>query len=180
MEFAPPTDPPFSILDEPVLCGECNSGSRLANGLCLTGLLRGAPYDAAVGSETEAFKEALAAVKSRDGDWSIGDHEVLDEIARGGMGVIYRVRDPHSGRIVALKCLLAYQGDSDQALARFRREAETAARLDHPNIVPIYHVGETPDGSPFFTMKYATNGSLSHARGLLRQQPRQSVLLMAK
>ena len=105
--------------------------------------------------ETEAFKEALAAVKSRDGDWRIGDHEILDEIARGGMGVIYRAREPHSGRIVALKCILAYQGDSDQALARFRREAETAARLDHPNIVPIYHVGETADGSPFFTMKYA-------------------------
>jgi tetratricopeptide (TPR) repeat protein len=180
MEFAPPTDPPFSILDEPELCGECNSGSRLANGLCLNCLLRGALDDAAVGSETEAFKEALAAVKSRDGDWSIGDHEVLDEIARGGMGVIYRAREPDSGRIVALKCILAYQGDSDQALARFRREAETAARLDHPNIVPIYHVGETADGSPFFTMKYATNGSLLRVRGRLRQEPRQSVLLMAK
>ena len=180
MEIAPPTDPPFSILDEPELCGECNSGSRLANGLCLNCLLLGALDDAAVALETEAFKEALAAVKSRDGDWSIGEHEILDEIARGGMGVIYRAREPHSGRIVALKCILAYQGDSDQALARFRREAETAARLDHPNIVPIYHVGETADGSPFFTMKYATNGSLLQARGPLRQEPRQSVRLMAK
>jgi serine/threonine protein kinase/tetratricopeptide (TPR) repeat protein len=180
MEFAPPADPPFSILDEPELCGECNSGSRLANGLCLNCLLLGALDDGTVASETEAFKEALAAVKSRDGDWSIGDHEILDEIARGGMGVIYRAREPHSGRIVALKCILAYQGDSDQALARFRREAETAARLDHPNIVPIYHVGETADGSPFFTMKYATNGSLLQARDSLRQEPRQSVLLMAK
>ena len=180
MEFAPREDSPFSILDEPELCGECNSGSRLANGLCLNCLLLGALDDDAVGLETEAFKEALAAVKSRDGDWSIGDHEILDEIARGGMGVIYRAREPHSGRIVALKCILAYQGDSDQALARFRREAETAARLDHPNIVPIYHVGETADGSPFFTMKYATNGSLLQARGPLRQEPRQSVLLMAK
>jgi serine/threonine protein kinase/tetratricopeptide (TPR) repeat protein len=180
MEIAPPTDPPFSILDEPELCGECNSGARLANGLCLNCLLRGALDDTAVASETEAFKEALAAVKSRDEDWCIGNHEILDEIARGGMGVIYRAREPHSGRIVALKCVLAYQGDSDQALARFRREAETAARLDHPNIVPIYHVGETADGSPFFTMKYATNGSLLQARGPLRQEPRQSVLLMAK
>lgn len=180
MEIAPPTDRPFSILDEPELCGECNSGSRLANGLCLNCLLLGALDDDAVALETEAFKEALAAVKSRDGDWSIGEHEILDEIARGGMGVIYRAREPHSGRIVALKCILAYQGDSDQALARFRREAETAARLDHPNIVPIYHVGETADGSPFFTMKYATNGSLLQARGPLRQEPRQSVRLMAK
>jgi tetratricopeptide (TPR) repeat protein len=180
MEIAPPTDPLFSILDEPELCGECNSGSRLANGLCLNCLLLGALDDDAVALETEAFKEALAAVKSRGGDWRIGEHEILDEIARGGMGVIYRAREPHSGRIVALKCVLAYQGDSDQALARFRREAETAARLDHPNVVSIYHVGETADGSPFFTMKYAPNGSLAQARGPLRQEPRQSVLLMAK
>ena len=153
MEIAPPIDPPFSTLDQPELCGECNSGSRLANGLCLNCLLRGALDDDAVPLETEAFKAALAGVRSRDGDWRIGDHEILDEIARGGMGVIYRAREPHSGRIVALKCILAYQGDSDQALARFRREAETAARLDHPNIIPIYQVGETADGSPFFTMK---------------------------
>ncbi|MEY2488795.1 MAG: eukaryotic-like serine/threonine-protein kinase [Verrucomicrobiota bacterium] len=180
MEIAPPTDPPFSILDEPELCGECNSGSRLANGLCLNCLLLGALDDDAVTLETETFKEALAGVKSRDGDWRIGEHEILDEIARGGMGVIYRAREPHSGRIVALKCILAYQGDSDQSLARFRREAETAARLDHPNIIPIYHVGETADGSPFFTMKYAPNGSLLQARGTLHQEPRQSVQLMAK
>lgn len=180
MDIAPPKDPPFSLLDEPELCGECNSGSRLANGLCLNCLLRGALDDDGVASETETFKEALAGIKSRDGDWRIGEHEILEEIARGGMGVIYRAREPHSGRIVALKCILAYQGDSDQALARFRREAETAARLDHPNIVPIHHVGETADGYPFFTMKYAPNGSLAQARSPLRPEPRQSVLLIAK
>lgn len=180
MKLSPPTDPLFPILEEPEICPECNSGSRLSNGLCLNCLLRGALDDDAAPAGKEAFKEVLAAVRSRDGDWSIGEHEILDEIARGGMGVIYRAREPHSGRVVALKCILAYQGDSDQALARFRREAETAARLDHPNIVPIYHVGETADGSPFFTMKYATDGSLLQARGPLRQEPRQSVLLMAK
>jgi tetratricopeptide (TPR) repeat protein/tRNA A-37 threonylcarbamoyl transferase component Bud32/TolB-like protein len=143
-------------------------------------LLRGALDDDAAALETEAFKETLAGVRSRDGDWRIGEHEILDEIARGGMGVIYRAREPHSDRIVALKCILAYQGDSDQALARFRREAETAARLDHPNIVPIYCVGETADGSPFFTMKYAPNGSLAQASASTRPEPRQSARLMAK
>ena len=81
---------------------------------------------------------------------------------------------------MALKCVLAYQEDSDQALARFRREAEMAASLDHPNIIPIYRVGETADGFPFFTMKYAAGGSLLQARAMLCQDLRQSVLLMAK
>jgi tetratricopeptide (TPR) repeat protein/TolB-like protein len=130
--------------------------------------------------ETEAFKKALAAVKSRNGDWSIGEHEILDEIARGGMGIVYQAREPHSGRVVALKCVLAYQGDSDHDVARFRREAETAARLDHPNIVPIYQVGETADGFPYFTMKYAAAGSLLQARVPLLQHPRQSSALMVK
>src|SRR5436190_885481 len=180
METGLPTDSPLSTVQEPELCGECNSGSRLANGLCLNCLLRGALDDDGADQGADAFKDALASVKSRDGDRWIGEYEIIDEIARGGMGVIYRAREPHSGRIVALKCILTYQGDSDQALARFRREAETAARLDHPNIVPIYHVGETADGAPFFTMKYATGGSLLRTHGSLHQEPRQSALLMAK
>lgn len=180
MKLGPPTDPTFAVLDEPEACGECHSVSRLTNGLCLNCLLRGALDEQNPPPAKEAFKEALAAVKSWDGDWHIADHEILDEIARGGMGVVYRAREPHSGRIVALKCVLAYQGDSDQALARFRREAETAARLDHPNIVPIYQVGETADGFPYYTMKYARAGSLLQARHPLLQHPRQSVELMAK
>jgi serine/threonine protein kinase/tetratricopeptide (TPR) repeat protein len=144
-------------------------------------LLLGALDNEDLGAGGESFKEALAAVKSSEGDWRIGDHDIFDEIARGGMGVVYRALEPHSGRIVALKCVLAFQGDpSDQALARFRREAETAARLDHPNIVPIYRVGETADGLPFFTMKYAAGGSLVQARAAFRQEPRESVLLMKK
>ena len=83
MDLASPGDPPFSILDEPELCGECKSGSRLANGLCLNCLLRGALDDDGVAPEAETFKEALAGIRSRDGDWRIGDHEILDEIARG-------------------------------------------------------------------------------------------------
>ncbi|MEY2558506.1 MAG: eukaryotic-like serine/threonine-protein kinase, partial [Verrucomicrobiota bacterium] len=180
MKLSPSTDPPFSILEVPELCPECHTGSRLSNGLCLSCLLHGALDDDPTPTGKEIFKEVLAAVRSRDGDWSIGDHDILDEIARGAMGVIYRAREPHSGRIVALKCILAFQGDPDQALARFRREAETAARLEHPNIVPIYHVGETADASPFFTMKYAANGSLLKARHLLGRAPRAGIQLMAK
>jgi tetratricopeptide (TPR) repeat protein len=170
----------FAAVAEPEVCGECQSVSRLTNGLCLNCLLRGALGEQAPASGREVFKEALAAVRSRNGDWQIADHEILDEIARGGMGVVYQAREPHSDRIVALKCVLAYQGDSDHVVSRFRREAETAARLDHPNIVPIYQVGETADGFPYYTMKYALAGSLLQARGPLLQHPRQSVELVMK
>src|SRR5207302_1429954 len=104
-------------------------------------LLRGALSARTGEAGRDAFKEVLSGVKSRDGDWHIADHTILHEIARGGMGVVYQAQEPHSDRIVALKCILAYRGDSDDVVARFRREAETAARLDHPNIVPIYRIG---------------------------------------
>src|SRR5207248_10128333 len=166
-------DTSFVVLEEPALCTKCHSGSRLKSGLCLNCLLQGALETEDLAAGEESFKEALAAVKPSEGDWRIGDHDILEEMARGGLGVVYRALEPHSARIVALKCVLAFQGDpSDQALARFRREAETAARLDHPNIAPIYRVGETADGLPFFTMKYAAGGSLLGARAAFRQEPR--------
>jgi tetratricopeptide (TPR) repeat protein/TolB-like protein len=180
MNLESPADSTFATSRESEVCGQCHSVSRLTNGLCLNCLLRGALDEDETPSGKEAFKEVLAGVKAGDGDWCIAEHEIVNEIARGGMGVVYRAREPHSGRIVALKCVLAYQGDSDHVIARFRREAETAARLDHPNIVPIFRVGETADGFPFYTMKYAAAGSLRQARGPLLQHPRQSAALMVK
>src|SRR4051794_22272014 len=178
MKSGPPADSTFAVLDEPEICSECQALSRLTNGLCLNCLLQGALDDEGTASGREVFKEALAAVRSRDGDSHIADHEILDEIARGGMGAVSQAKEPHSEPIVALKCGLAYHGDSDHVVARFRREAETAARLDHPNIVPIYQVGETADGFPYYTMKYAPAGSLVQARGPLLQHPRRSVQLL--
>ena len=180
MQANPPTDTAFTVQGEPQVCGQCQSVSRLTNGLCLNCLLRGALDEDEPSSDKDAFKEVLASVKSRDGDWHIADHEVLHEIARGGMGVVYQAREPHSGRVVALKCVLACDGDADHTVARFRREAETAARLEHPNIVPIYHVGETEDGFPYYTMKYAAAGSLLQARHPLLEHPRQSAALIMK
>jgi TolB-like protein/tRNA A-37 threonylcarbamoyl transferase component Bud32/Flp pilus assembly protein TadD len=96
------------------------------------------------------------------------------------MGVIYRARQRHSRRIVALKRILSYHADSQETLARFRREAQAAASLDHPNILPIYEVSECDDGLPFFSMKFAGGGSLLDAAPALRGEPRRSVALMAK
>jgi TolB-like protein len=81
---------------------------------------------------------------------------------------------------VAIKRVLSYHADSQDTLMRFRREAQAAANLDHPNILPIYEVSESHDGLPFFSMKFASGGSLLEAAPALRSEPRRAVALMAK
>src|SRR5881398_2029828 len=163
---------------EPVPCPECGSTSRVGRGLCLTCLL----YQG-LGADTcnhETLEDVLAGIDVRDADWRLGNYQILEEIGRGGMGVIYRARQRHSRRIVALKRILSYHADSQETLARFRREAQAAASLDHPNILPIYEVSECDDGLPFFSMKFAGGGSLLEAAPALRGEPRRAVALMAK
>src|SRR6266516_6136772 len=161
-----------------VACEECGSTSRVRRGLCLNCLLR-----RGLGCETEtteSLQDVLDEVDVRDADWRIGNYQILEEIGRGGMGVIYRARQRHSLRIVALKRILNFHADSRETLARFRREAEAAASLDHPHILPIYEVSESEDGLPFFSMKFATGGSLQDAAPSLRSQPRKCAQLLAK
>ena len=128
----------------------------------------------------ESFEAILAEDEVKDTHWRVGNYEILEEIGRGGMGVIYRARQRHSRRIVALKRIVSYHADSRETLERFRREAEAAASLDHPNILPIYEVGQGEDGLPFFSMKYAAGGSLQKAGPALRNELRECVRLMAK
>src|SRR6185503_8975345 len=89
----------------------------------------------------------------------IPGHVVIEEIARGGMGIVYRARQLEPDRIVALKMLLPHQLGSKEMTERFRLEARTLADLDHPAILPVYQFGEH-DGLPYFTMKLATGGTL--------------------
>src|SRR5438477_4687506 len=157
---------------------ECGSAATVSAGLCVSCLLRcGLRAEEAT---DESFDDALAQIEIRDSDWQLGNYQILEEIGRGGMGVIYRARQRHSQRIVALKRVLTYHSDSHETLTRFRREAEAAASLDHPNILPIYEVSESEDGLPFFSMKFAPGGSLVDAGPALRDEPRRSVALMAK
>jgi serine/threonine protein kinase len=166
------------LREEPIPCAKCGSTSRVGRGLCLNCLLcRGLGADT---SNSETLEDVLSEIDVRDPDRRLGNYQILDEIGHGGMGVIYRARQRHSRRIVALKRILAYQADSQEMLIRFRREALAAASLDHPNILPIYEVSEDEDGLPFFSMKFAAGGSLRDAAPALRSEPFRSVALIAK
>jgi serine/threonine protein kinase len=165
--------------EEHAECDNCGATMRLDTGFCVSCLLRQGLEATGEVSKT-VYQSVLDEVDAPHKPWQLGNYEILEQIGCGGMGVIYRARQRHSQRIVAVKRVLSYRADSHGALERFRREARAVASLDHPNILPIYEVSESEDGLPFFSMKFAEKGSLHENVASLRNEPRQCVQLMAK
>jgi TolB-like protein/Tfp pilus assembly protein PilF/tRNA A-37 threonylcarbamoyl transferase component Bud32 len=177
-----PAGPPDFLaeaVEHQTKCQQCGAATELNHKTCINCLLLEGLETKGEGSR-EAFESVLVEANVTDTQWRLGHYEILEEIGRGGMGVIYRARQQHSRRIVAVKRIFAHEANSHDTLERFRREAEVVASLDHPNILPIHEVSESEEGLPFFSMKYATGGSLRAAASTLRKNPRGCVQLMAK
>ena len=123
--------------------------------------------------------ETNAEARDSDIPASLGNYDLLEEIGRGGQGIVYRARQRSLNRTVALKVVRTGQWTTQAHLKRFRLEAETAASLDNPNIVPIYEVGER-GGSCYFSMKFIEGGPLDE---LFKSEPmpvRRAAELIAK
>ena len=146
------------------------------------GLCTGCVLESALSISSEAVAgvaDSANAEKVAEPLGELGDYELLEEIGRGGQGVVFRARQKSLNRTVALKVIRLGQWASKVHLKRFRLEAEAAARLEHPGIVPIHDVGER-DGSCYFSMKFVKGGQLD---AVAKREPmpiRRAVELIAK
>ncbi len=107
-----------------------------------------------------------------------GDYELLGELARGGMGVVYRAKQISLNRIIALKMILTGSIAGEDEIRRFQREAEAAGNLDHPGIVPIYDIGQH-NGQHYYSMKLIEGRTLGQISDELKRDPSRAVALVA-
>ena len=130
---------------------------------------------AEAGGKAPAADSASTFALPRD----FGDYELLGELGRGGMGVVYKARQKSLDRLVAVKMILRGELASPVDQARFHAEAEAAARLDHPGIVPVYEVGEQA-GQPYFVMKLVEGATLARRLAEGPLSPRETTTMLAE
>lgn len=128
--------------------------------------------------DTGSFSVTEEPQSCGDGNWpTVAGYDILGELGRGGMGVVYKARQRGLNRLVALKMVLAGAHASEHQLIRFRAEAEAVARLLHPNIVQIYEINEQ-DGLPFFSLEYVNGDPLDKKISGKAMPPRESAELV--
>lgn len=140
---------------------------------CTTSLYEGTGTDAATREQNQADWLASQRLPRL-----FGDYELLEELGRGGMGVVYKAKQLSLNRLVAVKMLLAAESASEAERARFRTEAEAAASLEHPHIVRVYEVGEI-DGQLYFSMQWVEGRTLADRLDEGPLSPKEAAQLLA-